>query len=83
MWYIWDRTVDLNGFSADFILNRNKHLNDEKAIYVCEEDGRIFRIEGKSVLAKIYNIDANLSDEDFLFVLEEKWNKLINGGNNV
>lgn len=66
MWSIWDKTSEINGFSADFILSRHKHLQNEDVIYIKEVNGRITEVEGKRTLSTVYGIDYNLSDEEFL-----------------
>jgi hypothetical protein len=78
MWYVWDKTTDINGFSAADMLARNKHLQNEGTIYVKEVNGRAIEIEGKSILASVYGIDINLSDEEFLAAYEAIVNPPVN-----
>lgn len=66
MWSIWDKTSDINGFSAEVIFARNKHLQGEETIYIKTGGGRVTQIEGKSILANHYGIDPALPDEEFL-----------------
>lgn len=66
MWSIWDKTSDINGYSAEWFLNRNKHLANEETIYIKTVDGRVTQIEGKSVLASVYGIDPTLPDDEFI-----------------
>ena len=66
MWSIWDKTSDINGFSAEGFFARNKHLQGEETIYIKTVDGRVTQVEGKSVLASVYGIDPALPDEEFL-----------------
>lgn len=70
MWYVWDKITSINGFSATDFLARNKHLQNEETIYVKEVNGRATQVEGKSILASVYGIDATLSDEEFLAAYE-------------
>lgn len=65
MWSIWDKQSDINGYSAEWILNRNKHLANE-TIYIKTVDGRVTQIEGKGILASHYNIDPTLPDDEFI-----------------
>lgn len=78
MWYVWDKISDINGFSATDFLARNKHLQNEETIYVKEVNGRATQVEGKSILASVYGIDINLSDEEFLNAYEAIVNPPIN-----
>ena len=66
MWSIWDKTSDINGFSAEVIFARNKHLQGEETIYIKTVGGRVTQIEGKSILANHYGIDPALPDEEFI-----------------
>lgn len=70
MWTIWNKTDEINGFSAEFILGRNKHLANEDVIYIKTVNGRVCEIEGKGILAEHYGIDPNLSDEEFIAAYE-------------
>jgi hypothetical protein len=78
MWYVWDKITSINGFSATDFLARNKHLQNEETIYVKEVNGRATQVEGKSILASVYGIDINLSDEEFLNAYEAIVNPPIN-----
>ena len=66
MWYVWDKKTEINGFSAEEFLTRNKHLQNEETIYVKEVNGRATQVEGKSILASVYGIDPTLNDEEFI-----------------
>jgi len=66
MWSVWDKTTDINGFSASDFLARNKHLANEETIYIKTVGGRITQVEGKNILAAVYGIDATLNDEEFI-----------------
>lgn len=66
MWSIWDKTSDINGCSAEWYLNRHKHLANEETIYIKTVDGRVTQIEGKGVLASVYGIDPTLPDDEFI-----------------
>lgn len=66
MWSIWDKTSDINGYSAEWFLNRHKHLANEETIYIKTVDGRVTQIEGKGVLASVYGIDPTLPDDEFI-----------------
>lgn len=66
MWTIWDRKTDINGCSAEKILDSFKHLRNEETIYIKKVNGRVTQVEGKSILASVYGIAATLSDEEFI-----------------
>lgn len=66
MWTIWDKTSEINGYSAEWFLNRHKHLANEETIYIKTVDGRVTQVEGKAVLVKVYGIDPTLPDEEFI-----------------
>lgn len=66
MWNIWDKQSDINGFSAEYFLGRNKHLQNEDVIYIKTVNDRVTEVQGKKTLSTVYGIDYNLSDEDFI-----------------
>ena len=66
MWTVWDRKSEINGFSAEWYLNRNPHLKDEETIYIKTADGVVHMVAGKGVLASIYGIDPALPDDEFI-----------------
>lgn len=66
MWTIWNKKDEINGFSAEYILGRNKHLANEDVIYLKWVNGRATQIEGKNILASVYGIDATLPDMEFI-----------------
>jgi hypothetical protein len=66
MWTVWNKKDEINGFSADFILDRNKHLANEDVIYIKTVNGRVTQIEGKMILADHYGIDPTLPNEEFI-----------------
>lgn len=70
MWTVWNKESEINGFSAEFILGRNKHLENEDVIYIKTLNGRVCEIEGKMILADHHGIDPNLSDEEFIAAYE-------------
>ena len=70
MWTIWDKTSEINGFSAEWFLNRHKHLQNEETIYLKTVNGRVTQVEGKGVLASVYGIDPTLNDQDFIAAYE-------------
>lgn len=78
MWYVWDKITSINGCSADAFLARHKHLQNEETIYVKEVNGRATQVEGKGILASVYGIDINLSDEEFLNAYEAIVNPPVN-----
>ena len=66
MWNIWNKTSEINGFSAEAFLARNKHLQNEEIIYIKSVNGRVTQVEGKNILASVYGIDTTLDDEAFI-----------------
>lgn len=66
MWTIWDKQTEINGFSAEWFLNRHKHLTNEETIYIKTVNGRVTQVEGKDTLASVYGIDPALPDEEFI-----------------
>lgn len=66
MWTIWDKQTEINGYSAEWFLNRHKHLANEETIYIKTVNGRVTQVEGKGVLASVYGIDPALPDDDFI-----------------
>lgn len=70
MWEIWDKTSDINGVSAERFLTNNKHLAGEETVYIKRVNSRAVQVEGKSILAHVYGIDATLDDEAFIAAYE-------------
>ena len=66
MWSIWDKKTDINGFSADKFLARNKHLQNEEIIFLKSINGRVTQVEGKCILSSVYGINADLPNEEFI-----------------
>ena len=67
MWSIWDKTSEINGFSAEYFLSRNKQLENEETIFIrTTASGRVTQVEGKSILASVYDIDPTLPDDEFI-----------------
>lgn len=70
MWTVWNKTDEINGFSAESFLARNKHLQNEETIFIKTVDGSVTQVEGKNILASVYGIDPTLDDEEFIAVYE-------------
>ena len=70
MWSVWNKTTDINGFSAEDFLARNKHLAGEETIYIKTVNDRVTQVEGKTILANVYGVDATLPDEEFIAAYE-------------
>ena len=70
MWEIWDKQTDINGVSAERFLSTRPYFADEPTIYIKRADGRITQVQGKSILAHVYGIDATLDDEAFIAAYE-------------
>ena len=66
MWSVWDKQTDINGFSAEWFLDRNKFLQNEETIFIKTVNGRVTQVEGKSILASVYGIDPNLPNDEFI-----------------
>lgn len=72
MWEVWDKKSEINGFSAEFVMSRNSHLDGENTIFIKSIGGRVSHIEGKSILANHYGIDPALPDDEFIAAYEAK-----------
>lgn len=70
MWSIWNKKTEINGFSAEAFLARNKHLANEETIYIKTVNDKVTQVEGKNILASVYGIDATLPDEEFIAAYE-------------
>lgn len=66
MWSVWDKQTDINGFSADWFLNRHKPLMKEETIFIKTVNGRVTQVEGKNILASVYGINPNLPNYEFI-----------------
>ena len=72
MWIVWDRKSDVNGTSAERFLKNHKFLAKEETIFFKIVDGRVIWTEGKNALATVYNIDPELTNDEFIAAYEEK-----------
>ena len=70
MWIVWNKETEINGFSAEAFLARNKHLQNEEVIFIKTINGRATRVEGKNILAYVYGIDSTLPNEEFIAAYE-------------
>lgn len=70
MWSVWDKQSDINGFSAEAFLARNPHLKNNDVIYIKTVNGKVTQVEGKHVLAMVYEIDETLGNEEFVVEYE-------------
>ena len=66
MWSIWDKKSEINGFSAESVFTRHKHLANEETIFIKTINGRVTQVEGKSILSAVYGIDIAHSDDEFI-----------------
>lgn len=66
MWSIWNKQSEINGFSAEWFLRRNKHLANEETIFLKTVNGRVTQVEGKGILASVYGIDPALTNDEFI-----------------
>ena len=75
MWSVWDKKTEINGYSAESVLESFKHLAKEETIYIKTVYGRVTQVEGKSVLASVYAIDPNTPDDEFIAEYERVINE--------
>lgn len=66
MWTVWNKKDKINGMSAKDFLARNQHLQNQEVIYLKWVNDRVVEVEGKEILASIYDIDITLDDEAFI-----------------
>lgn len=66
MWKVWDKKSDINGFSAEYTFTSFRQLENEETIYIKMVGDKVTQIEGKSIIADLYDIDPALPDEEFL-----------------
>ena len=66
MWEVWDKTSNINNLSASEVLDRYIHLKNEDVIFIKKVEDKICEIQGKSILSKLYKIDASLDNEVFI-----------------
>ena len=72
MWEVWDKKSDINGCSAETMLNAYKHLRKEENILLKIENGRVTVVAGKSILANNYGLDPTLTNDEFIAAYEAK-----------
>lgn len=70
MWTVWNKKDEINGFSAEWFLNRHKDLKKEETIFLKIIDGRVVQTEGKNILASVYGIDPTLPNDEFITAYE-------------
>jgi hypothetical protein len=66
MWSVWDKTSDIDGYSAEYYFKTFNHLKNEETIYLKTVDGVVTNIEGKNILASMFGIDPTLPDDAFI-----------------
>lgn len=66
MWTIWNKETEINGFSAEDFLARNKHLRNQETIFIKTINDRVTQVEGKGILANVYGIDPTLGNDEFI-----------------
>jgi hypothetical protein len=66
MWTVWNKKDKINGFSAEWFLNRHKDLQTEETIFLKWENDRVIWVMAKSVLADHYGIDPTLPNDEFI-----------------
>ena len=71
MWKVWDKISNINALTAAEFLARNTHLVKEEVIFIKMNNDRVVQVEGKSILAKLYEIDVTLDNDAFIAKYEE------------
>ena len=72
MWSVWDKQSEINGYPAEHYFKTFKYLANENTIYLKTVCGRVTQIEGKGVLASVYDLDPSLPDDEFIAAYEAK-----------
>lgn len=76
MWQIWDKQSNINNVSASDYLAKNNYFSDNEIILLRIENEKVVEVQGKSILANIYNIDSNLDTDAFVAEYERVINEL-------
>ena len=71
MWEIWNKQTPINGMSAERYLARNPDQAKEDTILIKYVNGRAVQVEGKGILASVYNLDPTLDNEAFIEAYEK------------
>lgn len=68
----------INGYDGKEFMKHNPHLTG--TVYLFYNNGCVSRVESKDILSKVFNIDKNLSDNEFITeyerILNDKKSKL-------
>lgn len=64
---IWDKKSKINGVDASHFLNSKPFKNcTHDIILIYGDNGKVSQVECKDILAKLYNIDIELSLDEFM-----------------
>ena len=66
MWEVWDKKSNINRYSAEEFLSKNNFLQNEETVFLKTENGHVTRVAAKSILAKSFNLDPTLPDDEFI-----------------
>ena len=72
MLIVWDKTSSVDGFSAEYYLETFENLKNEQIVFLKIVDGEVTGFEGKNALARIYNLDPALTNDEFIAAYEAK-----------
>ena len=83
MWSVWDKKTDINGRAPERVLETFNHLANEETIFIKTVNGRVTQVEGKGILASVYDIYPYLGDLDFISEYERIVNEPVVGAESV
>ena len=72
MWEVWNKKTEINESPAEEYLKRNKDIASEDVVFLRIVNGRVNNVEVKRVLAKLYDIDESLTNDEFIEAYEAK-----------
>ena len=64
---IWDKKEYINGKEPSYFLNREPFKSEKGDIILIYNGDRVSQVECKSILAKVYSINANLDLDTFMY----------------
>lgn len=61
---VWNKKDKINGIEADYVINSHKIKDEDEIFLVMNEDDIVSEIQFKKIIARHYNLDANLTCEE-------------------
>ena len=60
---IWNKTEEINGVSADIILENNPIFKNDDVFLILDDYDTVMRIESCKIIKSVYGLDKNMTVE--------------------